>query len=201
MVQRQEKKILQCLKRVRGDEEKKKTRNRDLSESLRQIKKSWSTVEVLHADFSFFSFLSLSVSWGAWVSERWYFCHKLWEEVNVRPPPAQVLCPNHPVTGKLFGKTGLVRQRVVGEHGVVPWGAGAVGVLTGGRVLLEGHRQVQVLLSEERSEVRLWCHSQTFSLFGGQMIGKKFSVLFQVFRIWNTLEMLCCFTLFTRMQL
>lgn len=149
----------------------------------------------------FFSFLSLSVSWGAWVSERWYFCHKLWEEVNVRPPPAQVLCPNHPVTGKLFGKTGLVRQRVVGEHGVVPWGAGAVGVLTGGRVLLEGHRQVQVLLSEERSEVRLWCHSQTFSLFGGQMIGKKFSVLFQVFRIWNTLEMLCCFTLFTRMQL
>lgn len=34
------KKILQCLKRVLGDEEKKKTRNRALSESLRQIKKS-----------------------------------------------------------------------------------------------------------------------------------------------------------------
>lgn len=92
------------------------------------------------------------------------FCHKLWEEVNVRPPPAQVLCPNHPVTGKLFGKTGLVGQRVVGEHGVVPWRAGAVGVLTGGGVLLEGHRQVQVLLSGERSKVRLWCHRQTISL-------------------------------------
>lgn len=92
------------------------------------------------------------------------FCHKLWEEVNVRPPPAQVLCPNHPVTGKLFGKTGLVGQRVVGEHRVVPWRAGAVGVLTGGGVLLEGHRQVQVLLSGERSKVRLWCHRQTISL-------------------------------------
>ena len=76
-------------------------------------------------------------------------------EVKVRHPPssAQTLCPNHPVTGELFGKTGLVRQRVVGENRVVSWGAGAVGVLTGGRVLLEGHRQVQVLLSEERSEV------------------------------------------------
>ena len=83
--------------------------------------------------------------------------HKLRAEVNAPPPPlpARLLCPDHAVTGKLFGKTGLVRQRVVGEHRVVPGGAGAVGVLTGGRVLLEGHRQVQVLLSEERSEVRL----------------------------------------------
>lgn len=76
------------------------------------------------------------------------------------PSPAQVLCPNHPVARKLFGKTRLIRQRVVGEHGVVR-GAGAVGVLTSGRVLLEGHRQVQVLLSEERSKVTH--HSQISS--------------------------------------
>lgn len=106
MVQRQEKKILQCLKRVLGDEEEKKTRNRALSESLRQIKKSWSTVEVLHAEFSFFSFLSLSVSWGAWVSERWYFCHKLWEEVNVRPPPHRFYVLITPLLGSCLGRQG-----------------------------------------------------------------------------------------------
>lgn len=37
-------------------------------------------------------------------------------------------------------------QQVVSEHGVVPRGAGAGGVLAARRVLLEGHRQVQVLL-------------------------------------------------------
>lgn len=79
---------------------------------------------------------------------------------NPLPAPAQVLCPDHPVTGELFGKTGLVRQRVVGENRVVSWGAGAVGVLTGGWVLLEGHRQVQVLLSGGRSEVRRGRHRQ-----------------------------------------
>lgn len=36
------------------------------------------------------------------------------------------------------------RQRVVGEDGVIR-GAGAGSVLTGGRVLLEGHGEVQVL--------------------------------------------------------
>lgn len=77
-------------------------------------------------------------------------------------PGAQLLCPDHPVTGKLFGKTGLVWQRVVGEHGVVSRGAGAVGVLTGGGVLLEGHRQVQVLLSGERSEVRAGCRCRSY---------------------------------------
>lgn len=60
---------------------------------------------------------------------------------------APPLRPNHPVTGGLLGKTGLVRQRVVGEDRVVSRGAGAVGVLTGGGVLLKGHGQVQVLLS------------------------------------------------------
>jgi len=109
-------------------------------------------VEVLHAEFFF------SISWGALVTETVIICHKLWEEVNVQPPRALVLCPNHPVTGELFRKTGLVRQGVVGEHWVVSWGAGAVGVLTGGWVLLEGHRQVQVLLSEESSKVTLRCH-------------------------------------------
>lgn len=58
------------------------------------------------------------------------------------------LRPYHPVTGGLLGKTGLIGQRVVGEDRVVPRGAGAVGVLTGGGVLLKGHSQVQVLLSE-----------------------------------------------------
>ena len=139
MVQRQ-KIILQCFKSLSG----RKTQ----SESLRPIE------ELKYCMLSF-QFHSLRSHWEEFVH------HKLWEEVKVQPapPPAQLLCPNHPVTGELFGKTGLVRQRVVGEHRVVSWGAGAVGVLTGGRVLLEGHRQVQVLLSEERSEVRLlWSH-------------------------------------------
>lgn len=39
---------------------------------------------------------------------------------------------------------GSQRQWVVGEDGVVR-GAGAGGVLAGGRVLLEGHGEVQVL--------------------------------------------------------
>lgn len=60
---------------------------------------------------------------------------------------APPLRPNRPVTGGLLGKTGLVGQRVVGEDRVVSRGAGAVGVLTGGGVLLKGHGQVQVLLS------------------------------------------------------
>lgn len=62
----------------------------------------------------------------------------------VAPP----LRPYDPVAGGLLGEAGLVRQRVVGEDRVVSGGAGAVGVLTGGRVLLKGHGQVQVLLSE-----------------------------------------------------
>lgn len=66
------------------------------------------------------------------------------------------LRPYHPVTGGLLGKTGLIGQRVMGEDRVVPGGAGAVGVLTGGGVLLKGHRQVQVLLSGGGWEVRAW---------------------------------------------
>lgn len=58
------------------------------------------------------------------------------------------LRPYHPGTGGLLGKTGLVGQRVVGEDRVVSRGAGAVGVRTGGGVLLKGHGQVEVLLSE-----------------------------------------------------
>lgn len=38
------------------------------------------------------------------------------------------------------------RQELVGKHGVVPRGAGAGRVLAAGRVLLKGHRQVQVFL-------------------------------------------------------
>lgn len=67
---------------------------------------------------------------------------------------APPLCPYRPVTGGLLGKTGLIRQRVMGEDRVVSGGAGAVGVLTGGGVLLKGHGQVQVLLSEGGQEVR-----------------------------------------------
>lgn len=57
------------------------------------------------------------------------------------------LSPDGPVRRQLlFGKTGLFREGVVGENRVVPRGAGGVGVGAGGGVLLERHRQVQVLI-------------------------------------------------------
>lgn len=79
-----------------------------------------------------------------------------WEgNCDRNPHPAALLCPDHAVAGQLLWKTGLVGQRVVGKHGVVSRGAGAVGVLTGGRILLKGHRKVQVVLSEEDHRLRL----------------------------------------------
>lgn len=58
----------------------------------------------------------------------------------------RALSPDRPVRGQLLGKTGLVREGVVGENRVIARGAGGVGVGTGGRVLLEWHGQVQILI-------------------------------------------------------
>ena len=58
----------------------------------------------------------------------------------------------------ILGQAGLVRQRVVGEDGVVPGGAGTVCVGEAGGVLLRRSTQVQILLWKERERGGLESH-------------------------------------------
>lgn len=54
-------------------------------------------------------------------------------------------CPRSPITGWTWG------QQVMGEHRVIPRRAGARSVLATWRVLLKGHRQVQVFLLADKA--------------------------------------------------
>lgn len=62
--------------------------------------------------------------------------------------------PDDAIAGRVLGQAGLIRQQVMCKDRVVPRGAGAVGVLAGRRVLLEGHREVQVLLPGRQTHQR-----------------------------------------------